>query len=189
VSSPGEAQKSSDAIAEFEAMSAIEMLKVWGLRSAGDSFKNPSTSSRSGEAGVDKEMQLVEYVQQTSGFLEAQGLLRHKFVEHRSFLTYPYRIKLGGSKEHLFIAANRHGQLDFVRLVRSRGGRVTESQLIRALYRGFLSSLRRKMLLTPFRVELPEALPDVDPLLEASVTARQASEVVDRKYQTRSERF
>jgi len=56
-----------------------EMLERWGLRVIGGTLKSPVRTSTGGEAALDDDLFLVDYVQGTPGFERAAPVLRHLY--------------------------------------------------------------------------------------------------------------
>jgi hypothetical protein len=89
-----------------------EMLERWGLRIVGGTLKSPLRVSTGGEAMLDDDLRLVDYVESTSGYDRAAPVLKHIYSEGRTFGEFRLRLP-GETREHALL---RWGWFDLVGL-------------------------------------------------------------------------
>lgn len=83
--------------------SVVELCRVWGLRISGKDFTNPITPATHAERSPAEEAgQIVDYVESTPGFFDAEPVLRHIYILGKDPETYdprepgqPFQVAIG----------------------------------------------------------------------------------------------
>lgn len=114
------------------------MLERWGLRVCGGSLKSPIRMSTGGEAGIDDDLFLVEYVETTTGFGRARPVLLHRYAHGRPFSSFQLR-QPGEPRSRALI---RWGWFDMV------GFR--DSDIPKRIVEEFETFLAERMRISPF---------------------------------------
>jgi len=126
----------------LEKLTPLAMLEIWGLRVSGGSLKNPLMKSTGNPAGIDDEMALALYVENTEGFEQAKPVLTHVYARFLPISSYRYR----EPGETRLRAAMRHGQASDM-----LDGK-TDPQLSQKLHDVFMDHLIQKVKQHPFKL-------------------------------------